>query len=85
MAAVVGGALYDSNPAGPFMFFAALNTVVVFYALYVYFTFDRPRQVAAASASRHGDVVSYKVFTDEESATCDPPLDSMDLSTPARA
>jgi MFS family permease len=85
LAAVVGGALYDSNPAGPFMFFAALNTVVVFYALYVYFTFDRPRQVAATSASRHGDVVSYKVFTDEESATCDPPLDSMDLSTPARA
>ena len=89
LAAVVGGVLYDSNPAGPFMFFAALNAVVVVYALYVYFTFDRPRQAAAASAgSGRGDVVSYKVFTDEESATVDPrhpPLDSMDMSTSTSA
>lgn len=46
------------------MFFAALNTVVVVYALYVYFTFDRPRQAAAAAAGavHHADVVSYKVL-----------------------
>jgi len=90
LAAVVGGALYDSSPAGPFMFFAALNAVVVAYALYVYFTFDRPRQAAAAAAGLggQGDVVQYKVFVDEESAQSHdtrPPLDSMDLSTPGRA
>jgi hypothetical protein len=85
LAAVVGGALYDSNPAGPFMFFAALNAVVVMYALYVYFTFDRPRSAAAASAaSRLGGHVAYNVFTDEDTSASAPPLDSMDTSS-ARA
>jgi Na+/melibiose symporter-like transporter len=88
LAAVVGGVLYDSNPAGPFMFFAALNTVVVVYALYVYFTFDRPRQAAAAAAGAVGnaDIVSYKVFTDDDSASSSRPvLDSMDLTGAERA
>ncbi len=86
LAAVVGGVLYDSNPAGPFMFFAALNTVVVVYALYVYFTFDRPRSAAAASAGLgHGSHVSYAVFTDDEPSPASPPLDSMDITSSSRA
>jgi MFS family permease len=86
LAAVVGGVLYDSNPAGPFMFFAALNAVVVLYALYVYFTFDRPRSAAAASAgSRLGSHVAYNVFTDEDSSPSAPPLDTMDMKSTARA
>jgi hypothetical protein len=72
------------------MFFAALNAVVVAYALFVYFTFDRPRQAAAAAAGlgSQGEVVQYKVFVDEESAQSHdslPALDSMDMSTPARS
>jgi hypothetical protein len=68
------------------MFFAALNTVVVVYALYVYFTFDRPRSAAAASAGLgHGSHVSYAVFTDEEPSPASPPLDSMDMSSSSRA